>query len=259
MELFFVKLTLTPLLMVAVSLVARRWGGALGGLLAGLPLTAAPISVYLTIEQGRAFAANAAVASIGGIAAVVSSYLVYAEASRRFPLFWTTSAAILGYAAVSLGLRALAPPLAALLVVNALLILLVFRRNPVQPGASVPPVTAATWDLPSRILVSTAMVLLVTLSAAAIGPSYSGLLSTVPMIGWPLLVFAHRQQGRGEAVRVMVGILRGVFGLIAFYLVVFAMFPARTPSITFAVALAASLGLTAGLVFGRRAGRLFSS
>jgi hypothetical protein len=53
-KLLLIKLLLTPLLMFAVSWAARRWGPGIGGLLAGLPLTSGPISIYLFAEQGQA-------------------------------------------------------------------------------------------------------------------------------------------------------------------------------------------------------------
>ena len=73
-----IKLTVTPLMMWGVSRAARRWGGATGGLLSGLPLTSGPISIYLAVEQGSGFAARAAVTAISGVAATIVFYVVYA-------------------------------------------------------------------------------------------------------------------------------------------------------------------------------------
>jgi hypothetical protein len=50
MQLLLIKLLLTPLLMIAVSWSARRWGPGVGGLLAALPLSSRPISIYLWVE-----------------------------------------------------------------------------------------------------------------------------------------------------------------------------------------------------------------
>jgi hypothetical protein len=44
-QLLPIKLLLTPILMIAISWAARRWGPGIGGLLAGLPLTSGPISI----------------------------------------------------------------------------------------------------------------------------------------------------------------------------------------------------------------------
>ena len=251
MDLLFIKLTLTPLLMAGVSLASRRWGGAVGGLLAGLPLTAAPVSIYLTIEQGHAFTALMAVSAIGGIGAVTLSYLVYIGAGRRLPIAATMALAALSFLLASALLRALELPLGLVLALDGLLIATAFMRN--RQAAETRVLTTYTvWDLPARILVSTAMVLAITFSARIIGPRFSGLLSTVPMIGWPLIVFAHKQQGYGEAVLVAFGIMRGVLGLIAFYLVVDLLLPTRSALATFPLALAVSLAVTAGWVWQRR-------
>ena len=60
-EILVLKLVVTPLLISAATLVARRWGPGVGGWLAGFPLTSAPVSVFLALEQGPDFAAGAAV------------------------------------------------------------------------------------------------------------------------------------------------------------------------------------------------------
>ncbi len=43
------KLTLAPLLVAAATLVARKWGPRVGGLLLGLPLTTGPIFLFLAL------------------------------------------------------------------------------------------------------------------------------------------------------------------------------------------------------------------
>src|SRR5437016_7099204 len=59
--LLLAKVVLTPLFIAAVTLAGRRWGPAVGGWLAGLPLTSGPVSVFLALEQGPGFAVRAAV------------------------------------------------------------------------------------------------------------------------------------------------------------------------------------------------------
>ena len=49
------KLLLVPGLVAAVTLAVRRWGPAVGGWLAGLPVVAGPVLVFYAIEQGDAF------------------------------------------------------------------------------------------------------------------------------------------------------------------------------------------------------------
>src|SRR5262249_49764425 len=55
-----VKVLLTPALIAAATLLARRYGPAVGGTVAGLPLTSTPVSIFLFVEQGPAFTVRAA-------------------------------------------------------------------------------------------------------------------------------------------------------------------------------------------------------
>jgi hypothetical protein len=74
-------LMLTPPIVRAGWLVARRWGGAIGRWLVGLPLTSAAVSVFLAVEQGPHFAAEAANGSLAGVLAQLAGPLV---GVRRF-------------------------------------------------------------------------------------------------------------------------------------------------------------------------------
>jgi hypothetical protein len=82
-QLLLIKLLLTPLLMIAISWAARRWGPGIGGLLAGLPLTSGPISTYLSVEQGPKFAASAASSSLLGLTPVAIFSVVYGRLAQR--------------------------------------------------------------------------------------------------------------------------------------------------------------------------------
>jgi hypothetical protein len=133
-EILVLKLVITPLLIAAATLVARRWGPGVGGWLAGFPLTSAPVSVFLALEQGRDFAAEAAVGTLLGLTALAVFCLAYGRAARR--VGWAGSAAAgLGAFGVCLALLGAVPaslPTAfALVCVTLGLSLLCFpRRRP---------------------------------------------------------------------------------------------------------------------------------
>lgn len=77
------KLTLAPLLVAAATLVARKWGPRVGGLLMGLPLTTGPIFLLLAIDQGPHFAAGAAVGILFDLIGLAAFAVAYAAASSR--------------------------------------------------------------------------------------------------------------------------------------------------------------------------------
>lgn len=77
MDLLAFKLVATPLLLLAASLAVRRWGESAGGFIVGLPLTSGPISLFLALERGPAFAQQATAGSLAATAAQAAFGLAY--------------------------------------------------------------------------------------------------------------------------------------------------------------------------------------
>ena len=126
------KLTLTPLLIAIASFAQRRWGAALGGLIAGLPLTSAPVSVFLAVDHGSAFAARSAIGMLFGTVAMSAFCAAYVIIARHSA--WLLSS-VLALAACALATFAasLVPQnlaLAAAITCPALLALIAFIGRP---------------------------------------------------------------------------------------------------------------------------------
>ncbi|MBV9569367.1 MAG: hypothetical protein JO172_14650 [Hyphomicrobiales bacterium] len=212
------KLSLTPILILAASLAGRRWGEAIGGWLVGLPLTSGPVAFFLTLDQGPAFAQQAAAGSLAGTAAQACFGLAYFWAAdrTRWPLAFGAGAAAYTIAAASL--QVLALPHIVLFLVALAALSLALRAMPAQPIRRVVAILPL-WDLPARMAVATTLVVAVTASASALGPRLSGLLATFPIFATVLTVFAHHVQGAGAARQVLRGLLLGLYGFAAFFAV----------------------------------------
>jgi len=219
MSLLLVKLILAPLLILAATLAARRWGPAIGGWLAGLPLKSGPISVFLALEQGREFAATAGMNSIFGIAAVSAFCLAYAKSARRFSWPIALFCASIAYF-LSLFLLSLAPPTLPVAVALAVALLGAALFAIGRPAAKPVPVLSPWWDLPLRMVCSVGLLLLVTGIAEHIGPKWSGLISPFPVLVIVLGVFVHFQSGAAATHQFMRGTLSGSFAFVAFFVVV---------------------------------------
>ncbi len=100
------------------------------------------------------------------------------------------------------------------------------------------------WDLPTRVFTATAMVLIITLSASFLGPQWSGLLSPIPVLAWPLCAFVHHQQGSDGARAVLRGILEGAYGVLIFYTIVASGLVALPPILVYAAAIVASVAVS---------------
>ena len=245
------KLVLTPTLIGAVSLAGRRWGPGVSGWLVGFPLTSGPVAFFLALDQGVAFAAGAAAGSMMGAAAQAAFCVVYGRRARghhwAMPLVAGSLAFALASVALQLVTLTLLPLLA--LVVGALVVALLFMpRDADRPR----PAQRPRWDIPARIVVTTTIVLLLTGLATALGPSLTGLLATYPLYGAILSGFAHHLEGPGPAVRVLRGLLLGLFAFAGFFFMLALLIERAGIAQAFAGAIAAALILQAGALWAMR-------
>ncbi|HEY0331547.1 MAG TPA: hypothetical protein VGC77_20915 [Rhodopseudomonas sp.] len=218
MDLIAIKLFVTPALMLAVTLAANRWGSFVGGVLAGMPLTSGPILLYLTIEQGPGFAANAASGTTTGIASALVSYLAYGVISAYAGRVISAGAMLAAYFAAARSMMAAPSYLQTWTVIlSALGCIFFLTRNTRRSADSA---LSPAWDLPARIFASTAIVFFVTTSARALGAEWSGIFTPIPVIAWPLIVFVHAQRGRPDCLAVLRGTAAGSVATLAFCTIV---------------------------------------
>jgi hypothetical protein len=242
-QVLLIKLLLTPVLMLAVSWAARRWGPGIGGLLAGLPLTSGPISIYLCAEQGPHFAASAAANSILSLMPVALFSVVYSRLAGRLPM---ATCAVASFGAFLLSLYFLPKsgfPFWPAWITGFLAISIGLILTPNKVPAEFQ-IYYPKWDLPARVFTATAMVLIITPSASFLGPQWSGLLSPIPVLAWPLCAFVHHQQGSDGARAVLRGILEGAYGVLIFYTIVASGLVALPPILVYAAAIVASLAVS---------------
>jgi hypothetical protein len=216
-SLLLFKLTVTPLLLLAASVSSRRWGEAIGGFLVGLPLTSAPISVFLALEHGPAFAARATSGSLAATAAQAAFCVGYCWlAEFGWPLALAAACAVFAVAASLLEASGL--PQSGLFVVAIVALVLAARLTP-RHAVITGSLELPWWDLPARMALITALVVGVTLLAPSVGPGVSGVLASIPFMAIILATFAHRSIGHAAAQQVMRGMVAGLFGFAVFFYV----------------------------------------
>jgi hypothetical protein len=243
---FALKLVLTPALIAAATLVGRRFGPSISGWLVGLPFTSGPVSFFLALEQGTSFAAAAAAGSVAGVVASAIFAVAYAATARGFG--WPASLAVASaaFAAAVVALRAI--PLGADLPVpllplytGAVVAAIAGIRLIPPPGALEEAPAPPRWDLPLRMIVATALVILITSAAPILGPHLSGLLTTYPVYAGVLAVFAHAQRGGAAAAQVVRGLCYGIIAFATFFLAIGAMVDRAGIAPAFATAAAGAL------------------
>lgn len=218
------KLALTPGLIAVATLAGRRWGPGVSGLIAGLPLTSGPILVFLTLEQGAAFAARAATGNLLGLLSQAGFCLAYGWTARRARWLASGLAGVAAFFAVTLAVDDVSLALPSAIALVCALLTLAAVGLP-RAAAEVEPLVPPRWDLPLRMVVATAIVILLTTLAARLGPSLTGLLSPFPVFALVLAAFAHRSHGAGGAARLLRGVVLGSFGHATFSSIVGSLLP----------------------------------
>ena len=247
------KLVLTPLLVGAASLAGRRWGAGFGGWLVGIPFTSGPIAFFLALGEGRAFAAAAAGGILAGAASQAAFCLAYAWSAQRlgWPLSFAAGTGAFLLATVLLAnIVAPAPPLFAAVVAVLAISLALMPRVSRAAGAEA---TFPAWDIPARMAVATAFVVLLTAAAPALGAHLAGLLAPFPVYAAVLAIFAQRVGGAPPATAVLRGLLLGLFSFAVFFLALAQLLVAAGIALAFGIAIVAALAVQgATLVAGRR-------
>ena len=77
------RLALVPAAVWLASLAARRWGHAVSGYLGGMPMIGGPITLFLAIDLGPAFAAKSALFTLAAVAAQSAHLMALAHTGQR--------------------------------------------------------------------------------------------------------------------------------------------------------------------------------
>jgi len=234
------KLVFTPVLIAVATLAARRYGPALGGWLAGLPLVSGPVSIFLALDEGRDFAAAAALAGLLGLVAVAGFCAAYVLTARRAGWLPAALAGIGAYllCATFLAHLSVGPAISFFL---ALVAIFAPRAVAGHPSLEAPSRASAWWDIPLRMASAAAMVLAITGCALSLGARWSGLLSPFPVFTSIMAVFSHREFGQSGARRLLSGVITGCAASAVFFLFVGVMVSHHSLLYTYSASTGASL------------------
>ena len=238
MRLLILKLILSPGLIVAVTLATRRWGPVIGGWLTGMPVVAGPTLFFIALEQGDAFAARAAGATLVSLVGVCAFALVYGRvcAGAGWPL--SALAGVVAFAATVAALHTFSWNLVAALVVTLASYVVAGRLLP-DPSERRAMAPARLWDLPLRMAAAVGVIVAVTHFAERLGPTLSGALTPFPVAVAILAIFTQAQQGAAAAIRFLRAFLPAMW---SFSIFCFAVAVTLVP-LGHALGFAVSLGL----------------
>ena len=216
MNILALKLILAPVIIGSASLAGRKWGPAVSGWIVGMPLTSGPVVFFVALSHDVTFAANAALGVITGGLSLVAYALTYAWLATRFRWYVAITGSLIVFSLSTTLLQNVTFPFVPIFLALCAVIALglgLMPKDEVEEGD----VPFGKWDIPSRVLIGTSFILLITGSASFIGPRLTGLLTTIPLYVTILTIFAHRHQGPAAAAHVLRGLLYGMFAFAGFF------------------------------------------
>lgn len=238
------KLLLVPLAVWLASLAARKWGHSVSGYLGGFPMIGGPITLFLAMDLGPAFAAQSALVTLAVVAGQAAHLVTFSFAGRAFG---PVAGLLAGWAAFSATAAAIAqaplgPALAIALAAGGL-----FAASRVLPRAAgpvahpaVPPV-----ELWLRLGAALALAAAIVLGASTLGPLVSGILLSMPITGSIMPPFTLHLYGADALARLLRGFVSGLTGFSAFFAVVAVGLEPLGIAPAFALATLAALAMVA--------------
>jgi hypothetical protein len=214
-----VKALTAPVLVGSASLAGRRWGPSVSGWLLSLPMVSGPVLAFLAVERGRAFAANAAIGGMLGVISFALFCLTYSYACSRLGWFGSSLLALAAFCLPVLLLHSVSMSVITLFVCVVTFLLVTIAAVPRVARQSTS-AGAPDWEIPARVLMATASLLLITWAADWLGPRLSGVLTSFPAITTVFAGFTLKFHGPPAAVKLLRGVVFGMFTLASFFLVV---------------------------------------
>jgi hypothetical protein len=235
------RLALVPAAIWLATLAARRWGHAVSGYLGGLPLIGGPITLYLALDHGPAFAARSATMTLAAILGQGAHLLAFAHMARRAPWPLALAAGWASFALAALVVASLDPgPWPALaFAIAGLGAAWAFLPQPRMPAV---PARIPRAELHLRLAAAVALAAAILWAADAFGPVVSGVLLSVPVTGSIMPPFTLALYGADSVARLTRGFVVGLCGFTAFFFALALAAPTWGTLAAFTAAILAALG-----------------
>ena len=204
-----------PLVMGIITLVSRKWGHKIGGLIASMPWIAGPILLFFILEQGKEFGIRAVPGIMTGIISLICFCYSYARLSQHVNWLVSILISYLVYVSVALVFEVFNMDLFTMYGITLGSVLLALKVFPI-PTAPLTQARRLPYDLLIRMVVATLFVILITGLASVLGPTWSGILTPFPIITSILAIFSHYLQGSNATIMALRGLVSGLFGFTTF-------------------------------------------
>ena len=207
------RMAITAAFVIAASIITERSGPVIGALVATLPVSAGPSYIFLALDHGADFVADAALAGIPMNAATIFAGLAYVLLAQRASTLVSVAGAVGVWLISALATRAAPATLLGGIAVNLIAFAICLPLVQRFRSARMPPIARRWYDMPVRAaLVATLVATVVTLSNI-VGAKISGIITLFPVVFTSLMLILQPRIGGKPTAAV---IANGLWGLVGF-------------------------------------------
>jgi hypothetical protein len=243
-------------LVVGASIAAERAGAFWGAIIGTLPVAVGPAYVLLALDRDAAFISASALASMGSHAGLAVFLFVYVKLAPRWPSLPSLAGALIAWVAASLLARLPFWNFGLAVAANVLAYGFAIYATRDAIGHSAPRGGGGgprAYELPLRALLVGLLVVGVVALSASLGPAFTGIAATAPVVMTSLALILHPRLGGKGVAAVMAGSVRVLPGL-GFGYAVLCLTAERIPVFAaLMLSLLVTLSWPLGLVLRRRA------
>jgi len=236
MNILLLKVTIMPLVVGCLTLITRRWGHRIGGLIASMPWVAGPILLFFILEQGVGFGIRSVPGILTGVVSLIGFCLTYASLCRRLSWLPVILLSYAVYVLIATAIDALHPNLYTIYAAVLAAVFLALRFFPV-PDVNAIQNRRLPFDIPIRMVVATVFVIAITELAHRLGPAWSGILTPFPIITSILAIFTHVLQSGNATIATLRGLIAGLPGFTTFLFLQAFLLREFSVGVSFALAL----------------------
>jgi hypothetical protein len=207
-----------PPVILVVTLISRKWGNGIGGVIASLPWVGGPILFFIAIEQGSEFAQSAIPGVLVGIISWLVFCLTYILVGQKLNMFLSIMAGYTTYLLTGALLENLTPLINVNVwfVITLVLIIVSLKYFPHVKVFHKDKARNLRFEIILRMIFITAFVIGITYFAELLGPTWSGILTPFPIMTAVLAIFVHYTHGITQVRILFIGFYTGIFGFTTF-------------------------------------------
>ena len=235
MLILLLRLLIAPIVVLGVTLIQRRFGESIGGLIVGLPLSTLPLLWLVSLQHGPSFTARMSATILSAGAAQVVVIWFYARAATRLGPNSAMALTLVVFILVTAPLVFvhLSMVVAGLMTLGAFLVAL-----QLWPRELAAPSEGGRYRLGLRMGVAAMVTLVIASSAGFVGPAVAGLLGALPVMSLTIGFMTHRESGAGASTRFLEGVNLGTLSYVMSILVLTVVLQAtRDVALSFAAAI----------------------